>query len=66
MKTPLKKFRTYSKSEWFSLVLGKENVTKNEFLENYNKRLKPFVETRGRKESISNVKKLIRKYLSRR
>ncbi len=63
MKTPLKKYRTRSKSEWLSLVLGKENVTKNEFLENYDKRLKPFVETKGRKESINNVKKLIRNYL---
>ena len=65
MKTPLKKHRTYSKSEWLSLVLGKDNVTMDDFLENYDKRLKQFIERKGRKETIRDVKKLIRKFLPR-
>lgn len=65
MKTPLKKHRTYSKREWFSLVLGKDNVTMDDFLENYDKRLKQFIERKERKETIKDVKKLIRKFLPR-
>lgn len=63
MKTPLNKYRIHSKKEWFSAVLGKDNVTMNEFLENYDHRLKKFVDAKGRKESLKDIRKLIKKFL---
>lgn len=65
MQTPLKKHRTYSKNEWFSSVLGKGGVQMDEFLNDYDKRLKKFIEVKERRESIRHIKKLIQKFLPR-
>lgn len=63
MKSPLQKYRTRSKSKWASLALGKKNATMQEFLNDYNKRLKKYLNTKDRKDTIKEAKKLIRKYL---
>ncbi len=65
MKNPLQKYRTRSKSKWASYTLGKKNATMQEFLNDYNLRLKKYLNTKDRKDTIKEAKKLIRKYLPR-
>jgi len=63
MKNPLGRYRTYSKSDWICNVLNQKNASTRQFYKDYEERLRPFVDAKGRKETIRSLRKLIRKYL---